>query len=220
MTLHRRRILTHLFGSFWVSISGLYPPAIVACFYDFAVVSDPVQQCCCHLGIAEDLWPLTERQVGRDDKRRALVELGDQVEQELPAALGERQIAQFIKQEISMDPALLATPARTPMDLGKVRAAVLPFRSGALLGTSERSARASDSRAKLGIHKARGSFYSYRPSNQPPPAGYVGEESCRDAGQTSAKDRSHNQPPASQREVRCGSRGFLLSRRSGALGRI
>lgn len=39
--------------------------------------------------------------------------------------------------EIAMDPALLSTPARTPMDLAKMRAAVLPFRSSVFLGTSE-----------------------------------------------------------------------------------
>lgn len=49
MTHHRRRVLPHLSGSFWHRVSGFYPPAIVAGFYDFAVVGDPVQQCGCHL---------------------------------------------------------------------------------------------------------------------------------------------------------------------------
>jgi hypothetical protein len=58
---------------------------------------EPVEQCGCHLGIAEDTWPFTEGQIGRDDDRSALIELADEMEEELPAGLSEWQVAKFIE---------------------------------------------------------------------------------------------------------------------------
>jgi hypothetical protein len=52
-----------------------------------------------HLRIAEDARPFAEREVGRDDDRGALVEATDQVEQQLPAGLGEGEIAEFIEDD-------------------------------------------------------------------------------------------------------------------------
>ena len=50
-----------------------------------------------HFRIAEDGRPLAEGEVGRDDDRGPLVEPADEVEQELAAGLGERQIAEFVE---------------------------------------------------------------------------------------------------------------------------
>ena len=50
-----------------------------------------------HLRIAEDARPFAEGEVGGDDDRRALIEPADQIEQQLPAGLGEGQIAQFVE---------------------------------------------------------------------------------------------------------------------------
>jgi hypothetical protein len=52
------------------------------------------------LGIAEDVGPFAEGEVGRGpgldpDDGGLLVELADQVEQQLAAGLGERRIAEF-----------------------------------------------------------------------------------------------------------------------------
>ena len=56
-----------------------------------------------HLGVGKDLRPLGEREVGRDDQRRALVEAAGEVEQELPAGLGERQVAEFVEHNLIED---------------------------------------------------------------------------------------------------------------------
>ena len=78
------------------------------------MVGEAIEQCGRHLGIAEDAGPFAERQVGGDDDRGALVEPADQMEEQLPASLGEGQIAEFIEDdevepgEVVGDPALFA----------------------------------------------------------------------------------------------------------------
>src|SRR5512134_1136374 len=52
-----------------------------------------------HLRIAEHTRPFAEGEVGGDDDRRALVEPADQMKEQLPAGLGEGQIAQFVKHD-------------------------------------------------------------------------------------------------------------------------
>ena len=52
-----------------------------------------------HLGIAEHARPFAEGEVGRDEDRGALVETADQVEQQLPAGLGEGEIAEFVEDD-------------------------------------------------------------------------------------------------------------------------
>src|ERR1019366_5394317 len=74
-------------------------PAIVAGLDDVTVVSDAVEQRSGHLGIAEYGGPFAERQVGGDDHRGLLVELAHQVEQQLAARTGKRQIAQLIEHD-------------------------------------------------------------------------------------------------------------------------
>jgi len=59
----------------------------------------PVEQCGCHLGIAEDARPFTEGEVCCDDDRGSLVELADQVEQQLAAGLGEGQVSKLVQDQ-------------------------------------------------------------------------------------------------------------------------
>ena len=52
-------------------------------------------QCGGHPGVAEHRRPFSKCQVGADNDRGLLVEAADQMEQQLAASLGERQIAEF-----------------------------------------------------------------------------------------------------------------------------
>ena len=58
---------------------------VVSSFKDVALVSEPVEQCCCHFCIAEDLGPFTEAEVGCYDDTGALIELAEKVEQQRTA---------------------------------------------------------------------------------------------------------------------------------------
>ena len=49
-----------------------------------------------HLGVAEDLRPIGEGEIGGDQQGGVFVELADQVEQQLAAGLAERQVAQLV----------------------------------------------------------------------------------------------------------------------------
>ena len=42
---------------------------------------ETVEECCCHLCVAEDLSPFTEAEIGRDDDTGALIEFAEKVEQ-------------------------------------------------------------------------------------------------------------------------------------------
>jgi putative transposase len=79
------------------SAAVLEAPAVVAGLDDVAVMGEPVEQGGGHLGVAEDARPVGEGEVGGDDDRGSLVKPADQVEQELTAALRERQVAEFIE---------------------------------------------------------------------------------------------------------------------------
>ena len=79
------------------SAAVLEAPAVVAGLDDVAVMGEPVEQGGRHLGVAEDARPVGEGEVGGDDDRGSLVKPADQVEQELAAALRERQVAEFIE---------------------------------------------------------------------------------------------------------------------------
>jgi len=98
----------------------LHPPAVVAGLDDVAVVGETIEQGRGHLGVAEHRRSLGELQVGGDDDRGVLVEAADQVEQQLAAGLGERQVAQLVEdQEIEPDQLLCQSPR-----LGVVRLVV------------------------------------------------------------------------------------------------
>ncbi len=94
----------------------LEAPAVVACFDDIAMVGEAVEQCSGHLWVAEDTRPFAEGKIGGDDHRGTLVEPADGVEQQLPAGLGERQIAELVEDdevqagEIIGKPSLAAGP--------------------------------------------------------------------------------------------------------------
>src|SRR5215210_1400299 len=85
----------------WDSISTavLEAPALVAGFDDVAMMSQSIQQRGCHLGIAEDARPFGEGKIGCDDDRGALVEPADQMKEQLPAGLSERQIAELVEHD-------------------------------------------------------------------------------------------------------------------------
>ena len=50
-------------------------------------------------GVAEHAGPFTEGKIGGDDDGRALVEPADEMEQQLAAGLGERQVAEFVEDD-------------------------------------------------------------------------------------------------------------------------
>ena len=60
-------------------------------------MGDAVEQRRSHLGITEDGRPLAEGEVGGDDDAGALIKLADEVEQQLPAGAGERQITELVE---------------------------------------------------------------------------------------------------------------------------
>ena len=47
-------------------------------------MGQPVEECGRHLGITEDACPFTEASVGSDDDAGALIEFGQEMEQERP----------------------------------------------------------------------------------------------------------------------------------------
>ena len=81
--------------------------AVVAGLDDVAAVREAVEQGGGHLGVAEDIGPLGEAEVGGDGDAGVLVQLADQVEQQGPSGLRERQVAQFIEDhQVSADQAV------------------------------------------------------------------------------------------------------------------
>ena len=62
-----------------------------------AAVCEPVEECCYHFCVTEDLHLFTKAKVGRDDDAGALIDLAQKVEQQRTARQAERQIADFIK---------------------------------------------------------------------------------------------------------------------------
>ena len=59
--------------------------AIVSSLQDVAVMGEPVEQRCRHLGIAEDGGPFAEAEVGGDDDAGAFVERAQEMEQQRTA---------------------------------------------------------------------------------------------------------------------------------------
>src|SRR4051794_31776754 len=55
-------------------------PALVSGFDDVAVMGEAIEHGRGHLGVAEDLGPVGEGEVGGDDDQGVLVELADEVE--------------------------------------------------------------------------------------------------------------------------------------------
>ena len=61
------------------------------------MLGEPVEEGGGHRGVAEDTRPLTEGKTGGDDHRGLLGQPADQVEEELSAALGDGQGAEFVE---------------------------------------------------------------------------------------------------------------------------
>jgi len=113
-------------------------PALVAGLDDITMMGETVEQCGRHLRIAEDAWPFTECEIGRDDDRGSLVETADHVEQQLSAGLGEREIAEFVEddkveaRQIIGEPALAASSTFSLEPVDKIdRGEEAATRSGA-----------------------------------------------------------------------------------------
>src|SRR5580658_10177912 len=101
------------------SCAVLEAPAVVAGLDDVTMMSETIEQSRGHLRIAEHARPFAERQVGRHDHRCPLVEAADQMEQELSASLGERQVAKFIEDdEVKASEIIGETPLATSPRFG------------------------------------------------------------------------------------------------------
>ena len=77
----------------------LEAPALVAGLDDLAMVGETIEQRCGHLGVAEDGWPFAEGEIGGDDGGGSLVEPAHEVEEKLPAGLGEGQVAELVEDD-------------------------------------------------------------------------------------------------------------------------
>ena len=77
----------------------LEAPGLVAGLDNLTVMGETIEQRGRHLRITEDARPFAEGEVGGYDDRGALIEPADQMEQQLPAGLSERQIAQFVEND-------------------------------------------------------------------------------------------------------------------------
>ena len=73
-----------------------HPVAVAADVDDVAVMQQPVDECCGHDLVAQDLAPLLEALVGREHGGRVLVAPVDQLEEEHGASLVDRQIADLV----------------------------------------------------------------------------------------------------------------------------
>jgi hypothetical protein len=63
------------------------------------MVGETIEQSRRHLRVAEHARPFAKGEIGRDDHRGPLIETADQMEQELSASLGERQVTEFIEDD-------------------------------------------------------------------------------------------------------------------------
>jgi hypothetical protein len=82
-----------------IVVAAFEAPTVVATLDDVAVVSQTVEQCGGHLGVAESAGPFTEGKMGGDDDGCTLVEPVGEMEQQLAAGLGERQVAKFVEDD-------------------------------------------------------------------------------------------------------------------------
>ena len=68
-------------------------------------------------------WAFTEREIGGDDDGGALVKPADEMEQQLAAGLGERQVAEFVEDEEVHAGQMIGDP----VDAGEYYFRVAPF---------------------------------------------------------------------------------------------
>ena len=77
----------------------LEAPALIAGLDDVAVMGGAVKSAVVIFGSPRYARPFAEGEIGGDDDRGAFVKATDQVEQQLAAGLGEREIAEFIEDD-------------------------------------------------------------------------------------------------------------------------
>ena len=82
------RFLLGGFGGFRRAV--LEAEAVVSGFENVAAVSEAIEECRCHLRVAEHGSPLAKAEIGRDDDAGALVELAQQIEEQGSAGGAER----------------------------------------------------------------------------------------------------------------------------------
>ena len=83
------------------------------------MMGETVEQRGGHLGVAEDGGPFAEGEVGGDDDRGSLVEPAHQVEEQLPAGLGEGQVAEFVEDdEVAADELVCGAALASGAELG------------------------------------------------------------------------------------------------------
>jgi hypothetical protein len=74
-------------------------PGFVAGVDDVCSVGDAVHDGFGEAGVGEDLGPLAEREVGRDDQRGALIALGDDLKYELRGTVGQSEIPELVEDD-------------------------------------------------------------------------------------------------------------------------
>lgn len=70
---------------------------LVTRLHDVALVRQSIQECGRHLCVTEHGRPFSETPIRRDDHAGAFVELREQMKQQGPAGLAERQISEFVQ---------------------------------------------------------------------------------------------------------------------------
>ena len=116
----RRRLLAHrgnrAAGEAGAGSGSVFEaPALVAGLDDLAMMGETVEERRGHLGGAEDGRPLAEGEVCGDDGGGSLVEpAAHEVEQQLPAGLGEGQVAEFVEDDEVASGELLCGAALAP----------------------------------------------------------------------------------------------------------
>ncbi len=71
-------------------------PGLAAGVDDVRAVCEPVNDGFREAGVGEDLRPLAEWEVRRDDQRAAFVAFGEDLEDEFGGAVGQREVAELI----------------------------------------------------------------------------------------------------------------------------
>ena len=74
---------------------------LIARFHDMTVMGQTVEQRGGQFGITKHIIPFRERQIGGNYHAGALINLREQIEQQCPTRLRERQIAQLIEKALS-----------------------------------------------------------------------------------------------------------------------
>jgi hypothetical protein len=74
-------------------------PGLGAGVDDVGAVGEAVDDGLREPRVGEDLGPFAERQVGGDDQAAAFVAFGEDLEDELGGAVGQREVAEFVKDD-------------------------------------------------------------------------------------------------------------------------